>query len=60
MQIYETLLNKDLSFLQKKAFIEKISQMMKNVPNVIEEKLGPLLIEVNSKVMENNVKNGKD
>ena len=34
--------------------------MMKNVPNVIEEKVGPLLIEVNSKVMENNVKNGKE
>ena len=60
MQIYETLLNKDFSFKQKKELIEKISQMMKNVPNVIEEKLGPLLIVVNSKVMENNVKNGRE
>ncbi len=60
MQIYETLLNKDFSFLHKKAFIEKISQMMKNVPRVIEEKVGPLLIELNSKVMENNMKNGKE
>lgn len=60
MQTYETLLNKDLSFLQKKTFIEKIFQMMKNVPRIIEEKVGPLLMEVNSKVMENNVKNGKD
>lgn len=60
MQIYETLLNKDLSFKQKNALIEKISQMMKTVPKVIEEKLEPLLIEVNSKLMENNVKNGRE
>jgi hypothetical protein len=60
MHLYETLLNKDLSFLQKKIFIEKISQMMKNVPKVIEEKLGPLMIEVHAKVMTNNVKNGKE
>jgi len=33
---------------------------MKNVPRVIEEKVGPLLIELNSKVMENNMKNGKE
>jgi hypothetical protein len=60
MQLYETLLNKDLSFLQKKIFIDKISQMMKNVPKVIEEKLGPLMIEVHAKVMTNNVKNGRE
>ena len=60
MQVYETLLNKDLSFQQKKIFIEKISQMMKNVPRVIEDKLGPLMIEVHAKVMTNNVKNGRE
>jgi hypothetical protein len=60
MHLYETLLNKDLSFLQKKIFIDKISQMMKNVPKVIEEKLGPLMIEVHAKVMTNNVKNGRE
>jgi hypothetical protein len=60
MHLYETLLNKDLSFLQKKIFIDKISQMMKNVPKIIEEKLGPLMIEVHAKVMTNNVKNGRE
>ena len=57
-QIYETVLSKDLSFQQKKAFIDKIAQMMKNVPSVIEVKLAPIMIEVHSRVMTNSVKNG--
>ena len=59
MQIYETVLSKDLSFQQKKAFIDKIAQMMKNVPSVIEVKLAPIMIEVHSMVMTNSVKNGR-
>lgn len=34
--------------------------MMKNVPSVIEVKLAPILIEVNSRVMTNSVKNGRE
>lgn len=60
MQIYETVLSKDLSFQQKKAFIDKIAQMMKNVPSVIEVKLAPIMIEVHSRVMTNSVKNGRE
>jgi hypothetical protein len=59
-QIYETVLRKDLSFQQKKAFIDKIAQMMKNVPSVIEVKLAPIMIEVHSTVMTNSVKNGRE
>jgi predicted transport protein len=59
-QIYETVLSKDLSFQQKKAFIDKIAQMMKNVPSVIELKLAPIMIEVHSTVMTNSVKNGRE
>jgi hypothetical protein len=33
---------------------------MKNVPKVIEEKLGPLMIEVHAKVLTNNVKNCRE
>ena len=59
MQVYESLLKKDVTFQQKKGLIEHVQQVMRNIPRVIEGKLGPILIEVHSRVMASRVQNGK-